>query len=83
MAKEAAKGMVDKKVDFYEGVAVKKEIIQIMRSRIKDKWQRMVDNSKTTDKIHETITNVGTVFVVKNEERRVTRVINQLISGNA
>ena len=56
LAKEAAKGMVDKKVDFYEGVAEKKEIIQIMRSNIKDKWQRMVDNSKTTDKIHETIT---------------------------
>ena len=83
LAKEAAKGMVDKKVDFYEGVAEKKEIIQIMRSSIKDKWQRMVDNSKTTDKIHETITQVGTAFVVKNEERRVTRVINQLISGNA
>ena len=43
----------------------------------------MVDNSKTTDKIHETITQVGTAFVVKNVERRVTRVINQLISGNA
>ena len=83
MAKEAAKGMVDKKVAFYEGVAEKKEIIQIMRSSIKDKWQRMVDNSKTTDIIHETITQVGTAFVVKNEERRVTRVINQLISGNA
>ena len=83
LAKEAAKGMVDKKVDFYEGVAEKKEIIQILRSSIKDKWQRMVDNSKTTDKIHETITQVGTAFVVKNKERRVTRVINQLISGNA
>ena len=83
LAKEVAKGMVDKKVDFYEGVAEKKEIIKIMRSSINDKWQRMVDNSKTTDKIHETITNVGTAFVVKNEERRVTRVINQLISGYA
>lgn len=35
LAKEAAKGMVDKKVDFYEGVAEKKEIIQIMRSSIR------------------------------------------------
>lgn len=48
LAKEAVKGMVDKKVDFYEGMAEKKEIIQTMRSIVKDKWQRIVDNSKTT-----------------------------------
>ena len=83
LSKEAAMGMVDKKVDsFFEKVA-KKEIIQIMRSSIKDKWQRMKDNQKTTDKIHETITNEGSAFVVKNEERRVPRVTIELISGNA
>ena len=38
LAKEAAKEMVGKKEEFYEGVAEKKEIIQIMRSTINDKW---------------------------------------------
>lgn len=76
LAKEAAKGMVDNKLDFYEGVAEKKEIIQIMRSNIKDEWQRMVDNTKTTDKIHDTITNVGTAFVVKKEGESQEQLMN-------
>ena len=46
-------------------------------------WHIKQQQQQTTDKIHETITQVGTAFVVKNVERRVTRVINQLISGNA
>ena len=39
LAKEAAKEMEGKKEEFYEGVAEEKELIQIMRSTIKDKWQ--------------------------------------------
>ena len=44
LAKEAAKEMLGKKEEFYEGVAEKKEIIQIMRSTINDKWQQLMDN---------------------------------------
>ena len=51
LAKEAANEMVGKNEDFYEGVAEKKEIIQTMRSSIQDKWQRLMDNSRLTDKV--------------------------------
>ena len=83
LAKEAAKEMVGKKEVFYEGVAEKKEIIQIMRSTINDKWQRLMDNSELTDKVQEIIPKAGKAFVVKSEERKLTRVMNQLISGNS
>ena len=83
LAKEAAKEMEGKKEEFYEGVAEKKEIIQIMRSTINDKWQRLMDNSGLTDKVQEIVPKAGKAFVVKSEERKVTRVMNQLISGNS
>lgn len=37
LAKTAAKGMVNEKVDFYDKLAKKKEIIQTMRSSVGDK----------------------------------------------
>ena len=81
LAKEAAKEMKGKKVEFYEGVAEKKEIFQIMRSTINDKWQRLMDNSGLTDKVQEIVPKAVKAFVVKSEDRKVTRVMNQLISG--
>ena len=83
LAKEAAKEMEGKKEEFYEGVDEKKEIIQIMRSTINDKWQRLMDNSGLTDKVQVIVPKAGKAFVVKSEERKVTRVMNQLISGNS
>ena len=83
LAKEAAKEMEVKKEEFYEGVAEKKEIIQIMRSTINDKWQRLMDNSGLTDTVQEIVPKAGKAFVVKSEERKVTRIMNQLISGNS
>ena len=50
LAKEATKEMVGKKEEFYEGAAEKKDITQIMRSTIDDKWQQLMDNSGLTDK---------------------------------
>ena len=82
LAKEAAKEMVGKNEEFYEGVAEKKEIIQTMRSSIQDKWQRLMDNSRLTDKVQEIIPKAGSAFIVKSEERRITKVINQLITGH-
>ena len=67
---------------FYEGVAEKKEIIQTMRLSIQDKWQRLMDNSRLKDKVQEIIPKAGSAFKVKSEERRITRVINQLITGH-
>ena len=72
--------MADRKVDLYEGVTDRKEIIQTMRSNIWGKWQRLADSSEIPDKIHETIPKDGKAFVVKTEERKVTKSINQLIS---
>ena len=74
--------MVGKNEEFYEGVAEKKEIIQTMRSSIQDKWQRLMDNSRLTDKVQEIIPKAGSAFIVKSEERRITKVINQLITGH-
>ena len=54
-----------------------------MRSTINDKWQRLMDNSGLTDKVQEIVPKAGKAFVVKSEERKVTRVMNQLISGNS
>ena len=54
-----------------------------MRSTINDKWQRLMDNSGLTDKVQGIIPKAGKAFVVKSEERKVTRVMNQLISGNS
>ena len=68
--------------EFYEGVAEKKEIILTMRLSIQDKWQRLMDNSRLTDKVQEIIPKAGSAFIVKSEERRITRVINQLITGH-
>ena len=62
--------MVCKKEEFYEGVGEKKEIIQIMRSTINDKWQRLMDNSGLTDKVQENIPKAGKAFVVKSEEKK-------------
>ena len=53
-----------------------------MRSSIQDKWQRLMDNSRLTDKVQEIIPKIGSAFVVKSEERRITKVINQLITGH-
>ena len=68
--------------ELYEGVAKKKEIIQTMESSIQDKWQRLIDNSRLTDKVQEIIPKPGSVLIVKSDERRITRVINQLITGH-
>ena len=59
-----------------------KEIIQTMRSSIQDKWQRLMDNSGLTDKVQEIIPNAGSAFIIKSEESRIFRVINQLITGH-
>ena len=40
-------------------------------------------NSGLTDKVQEIIPKADNAFKVKSEERRITRVINQLISGNS
>ena len=72
-----------KNEEFYGGVAEKKEIIQTMRSSIQDKWQRLIDNPGLTDKVNEIIHKAGSAFIVKSEERRITRVINQLITGHS
>ena len=65
LAKEAAKEVVGKNEEFYEGVARKKEIIQTMRSSIQDKWQRLMDNSRLTDKVQEIIQKTGSAFIIK------------------
>ena len=41
-----------------------------------------MDNSRLTDKVQGIIPKAGKVFRVKSEERKVTSVINQMISGN-
>ena len=54
-----------------------------MRSLIQDKWQILMDNSRLPDKVQEIIPKSGSVFIVKSEKRRITRVINQLITGHS
>ena len=56
----------EKNEEFYEGVAEKKEIIQTMRLSIQDKWQRLMDNSRLTDKVQEIIPKAGSAFIVKS-----------------
>ena len=54
-----------------------------MRSSIQDKWLRLMDNSRLTDMVQEIIPKAGSVFIVKLEERGITRVINQLLTGHS
>ena len=68
--------MMGKHEDFYEGVAEQKEILQIMRSSINDKWQRLMNTSGLTDKVQEIIPKTDNAFIAKSEERRITRVVN-------
>ena len=42
---------MSKNEKFYEGVAEKKEIIQTKSSSIQDKWQGLMDNSGSIDKV--------------------------------
>ena len=54
-----------------------------MRSLIQDKWQILMDNSRLPDKVQEIISKSGSAFIVNSEKRRITRVINQLITGHS
>ena len=42
-----------------------------------------MDNSGLTNKVQEIILKSGSVFIVKFEERGITRVINQLLTGHS
>ena len=42
----------------------------------------MINNSRLTDKVQEIIPKAGSAFIVISEERRITKVINQLITGH-
>ena len=55
----------------------------MMRSSIHDKWQRLMNNSGLTDTVQDLIPKAGNACIVKPEERRIARAINQLISGNS
>ena len=41
--------MVGKKEDFYEGIADRSDLIQMMKGSKQDKWQKIYDTSTKTD----------------------------------
>ena len=81
LAKEAAKEMIDSQEEFYEGEADKKEIIRLMKGSIVDKWQRMYENSEHTEKLQEIIPNIENVRKHRGEERKFTKFIHQITTG--
>ena len=81
LAKEAAKEMIDSQEEFYEGEADKKEILRLMKGSIVDKWQRMYENSEHTEKLQEIIPNIEDVTKYRGEQRKFTKFINQITTG--
>ena len=80
LAKSAAREMVGKKEDFYEGVADRSELIQMMKGSIQDKWQKIYDTSTKTDLLQEVISEVGK-HQPNTGDRQVGSTINQIITG--
>ena len=59
----------------------KKEILRLMKESIVDKWQRMYENSEHTEKLQEIIPNIENVSKNRGEERKITKFINQITTG--
>ena len=80
LAKNAAKEMIGKKEDFFEGVADRSILLTLMKQEVTEKWQKIYVNSPKSDTLQDVITEVG-----KSQpsigDRKVEAIINQLITG--
>ena len=78
LAKNAAKEMIGKKEDFFEGVADRSILLTLMKQEVTEKWQKIYVNSPKSDTLQDVITEVG-----KSQpsigDRKVEAIINQLI----
>ena len=52
-----------------------------MKGSIVDKWQRMYENSEHTERLQEIIPNIENVSKHRGEERKFTKFINQITTG--
>ena len=80
LAKNAAKEMIGKKEDFFEGVADRSILLTLMKQEVTEKWQKIYVNSPKSDTLQDVITEVG-----KSQpsigDRKVEAIINKLITG--
>ena len=81
LAKEEQKKIIDSQEEFYEGEAYKKEILRLIKGSIVDKWQRMYENTEHTEKLQEIIPNIEDVTKYRGEQRKFTKFINQITTG--
>ena len=76
LAKNAAKEMIGKKEDFFEGVADRSILLTLKKQEVTEKWQKIYVNSPKSDTLQDVITEVG-----KSEpsigDRNVEAIINQ------
>ena len=80
LAKNAAKEMIGKKEDFFEGVADRSILLTLMKQEVTEKWQKIYVNSPKSDTLQDVITEVGK-SQLSIGDRKVEAIINQLITG--